>query len=206
MQKKLLYFLITLFATATLVSGYWIVEGQKIKTPENEPITITESQYDDRQEVAEEEQEIESNTEDTVNYRSTTTQTISDPNHQETKPPAEATIAPDEETNPYEIFEAKVTLAIDGKNLHIPYHDSMTAERAMREVAQRYPESFHYEGIEYGGDLGTFVTAINGKKENPQEKMRWILYLNGSASNKGISTLKLNPDDILSWNYEKETL
>ncbi|GEM_PF-3003626 len=199
MHQKLLYFLITLFTTATLVSGYSVIRDQKSPVEKN---TVSTQLNTDTPAHT---QNIESDIKNSIHYTETT-QKKEPESDIENSEIINTSTTPDTETHPYEIFEAKVTLAIDGKNLHIPYHDSMTAERAMRDVAQRYPESFHYEGIEYGGDLGTFVTAINGKKENPQEKMRWILYLNGSPSPKGISILTLNPDDILSWNYEKETL
>ncbi len=108
--------------------------------------------------------------------------------------------------NPEEIFEASITLEINDLTLPLPYFDSMTAEDAMREAMERYPDKFSYSGTTYGPGLGTFVKEINGIAENYTDKMHWILYINGKKSNKGISSLTLNPGDIIKWNYEKEIL
>lgn len=194
MRQKLLYFLITIFGTATLVSGYlWNseVQNQNFKIPEKEEEIIREVKIDDEQ----------NKTEPATTYQlPLTTQTVTTSTGTEPDTPTTT------EINQEEIFKTKITLQINGKNLHIPYQENLSAESAMKDAHSRYPESFWYESIEYGGDLGTFVKSINGIAENTREKMYWILYINGKKSNKGISTLILNPNDIIMWNYEKEIL
>lgn len=192
MRKKLLYFLITLFGATTLVSGYWWMKDStqtiissidqiEQPTPQKEGIAVEETNITNKP---------------VPNKKIISTTSTAEPNS-----------APvNTEINPEEIFEAKVTLQINGKNLQIPYQNNISAESVMKKAHARYPESFRYESIEYGGDLGTFVQSINGIAENNREKMYWILYINGKKSNKGISTLILNPDDIIMWNYEKEIL
>ncbi len=194
MRNKLLYFLITLFGAATLVSGYQL-------TTNNEQRTIEIKKNSEIPTIDDNDQKSTNHDQQVTGYKlqdekqKISTNTV-------TKPDTPTT----DEINPEEIFEAKVTLQINNKNFPIPYEEDMTAEEVMKEVRSRYPESFSYESIEYGGDLGTFVKSINGIVENNREKMYWILYINGNKSNKGISILKLKPDDIIMWNYEKEIL
>ena len=194
MRNKLLYFLITLFGAATLVSGYQLTTNNEQRTTEIKKNSEIPTIDDNDQKSTNHDQQVTGyKLQDEKQKISTNTVT---------KPDTPTT----DEINPEEIFETKVTLQINGKNLLIPYQNDMSAEGAMKEVRSRYPESFWYESIEYGGDLGTFVKSINGIAENNREKMYWILYINGNKSNKGISILILKPDDIIMWNYEKEIL
>lgn len=192
MRQKLLYFLIILFGVGTLVSGYlWRIENK------NKRLKIAEVQnYILKKEII---PEIQKRDETKPNEPPNLQSPIS--NLQKVPP----TSSPPEK-NPEKKIEVTVTLEINNTQLLIPYHENLTAEDAMKEAHELYPESFWYEGIEYGGDLGTFVQSINGISENYQEKMHWILYINQKKSNKGISTLKLNQNDIMKWNYEKEIL
>ncbi len=201
MRQKVLYFLITILGTATLVSGYSLVESQKVFKVESKKNNSIEQQYDDDQQPTINDYNTKTNAEKITGYKlQDEKQKIS--TNTATKPDTPTTT----EINQAEIFKTKVTLQINGKSLYIPYQENMSAESAMKDAYSRYPESFWYESIEYGGDLGTFVKSINGIAENYREKMHWILYVNDKKSNKGISKLKLNPDDIIMWNYEKEIL
>ncbi len=200
MQRKLLYIFTALFGVATLVTGYlWHIDDPPhIPTIQKIPI---EQQTTNPSTTLKSENE-QKNVESVTSYQ-LPDDTKKIPTNTATEPPDTPTTA---EILPEEIFETKVTLQINGKSLLIPYQDDMSAEGAMKEAHSRYPESFSYESIEYGRDLGTFVKSINGIAENNREKMYWILYINGNKSNKGISILKLKPDDIIMWNYEKEIL
>ncbi len=197
MRQKLLYFLITIFGAATLVSG-WVLLGevknekQKVKSEE-----VTQNITQEKQKIHSE-QNNNTALKNQAEYRQ-----ISE---KQNLPENQTTTELDNLTNSEKIFEATIMLKVQGKNLVVPYVDNMSTEDAMREAQSQYPESFSYESMEYGGDLGTFVKSINGITENNREKMHWILYINGKKSNKGISTLKLNQDDIIMWNYEKEIL
>lgn len=58
----------------------------------------------------------------------------------------------------------------------------------------------------YGGDLGQLVEEINGIKNSVREKKYWIYYINGKKAQIGISNYHPKAHDIISWNYEDETL
>ena len=188
MQRKILYILIILCGIATLVSGYSLVESRKAykvkkywvesQSPGIQPSQISST----------------SNHESTITKIPTEQKTI-------TSKPTDTS-----ETNLEEKFETNVSLKINGNTFTIPYIEKMTAEDTMKYAHETHPQQFWYESIAYGSDLGTFVTSINGTAENYKEKMHWILYINGKKSNKGISTLILNPNDTITWNYEKEIL
>lgn len=205
MRNKILYVLIAIFGATALVSGYiWRSEisGQRLVVRET-PIVSEPTTKETNEKII-----------NLPNYQSYSTKTLNkDESPITNHPPAQkndsttsskSTIT---STTPLEKkIDPHITLEIDGYSLSIPYLGNMTAEDGMKKAHELYPESFWYQGIEYGGDMGTFVKSINSKSENYQEKMHWILYLNGKKSNKGISTLKLNQNDIIKWSYEKEIL
>lgn len=194
MRKKILPLLTLLFGLAAITSGYlWYRDDRSeildSKIPIEEKILI--------EEIKNEDQKI-------PNYKSEpsdkTKETQVEKEMVQTKPTLPTKTITEEK------IEVHVTLDIDGNKFLIPYIEQMTAEDVMKKAHTQYPQSFWYEGITYGGDLGTFIKSINGKSENYKEKMHWILYINGKKSNKGISALKLNPGDIIRWHYEKEIL
>lgn len=195
MQRKTLYILIALCGIVTLVSGYSLIESQKFHKIKSANITIehqqvAEQKNNDKQ-IADNKLQTEGRTKipETKIVIHEQAQTSSSP-----------------EINQQEKIETSVSLEINGGTFIIPYTKNMTAEDAMKYTHKKYPQQFWYESIAYGSDLGTFVTSINGTAENYKEKMHWILYINGKKSNKGISTLILNPNDTITWNYEKEIL
>ncbi|MEK7104171.1 MAG: DUF4430 domain-containing protein, partial [Patescibacteria group bacterium] len=51
--------------------------------------------------------------------------------------------------------------------------------------------------------LGFFVEEINGLKNNPNENVYWIYYINNKAAQVGVSNYILKPNDIINWKYEK---
>lgn len=53
------------------------------------------------------------------------------------------------------------------------------------------------------GGLGSYVTSINGVKEDAKKGMFWIYYVNGKKASAGISNQKVFSDDIVQWRYEK---
>lgn len=98
-----------------------------------------------------------------------------------------------------------LTLTVNDSTYVIPYTTSITAEQAMDTAVTHYRE-FSYRGTSYGATLGTFVYEINGTSNDTRARMYWILYHNDAVSHKGISTLILQPFDIITWKYEKEKL
>jgi len=99
-----------------------------------------------------------------------------------------------------------LTIHVGTDTYVIPHTTGITAEQAMDLAVTHYEGSFSYQGTSYGSALGTFVHEINGIAQDSRQRMYWILYHNGAASHKGISTLILEPFDIITWKYEKEKL
>lgn len=58
----------------------------------------------------------------------------------------------------------------------------------------------------YGGNLGHFITAIQGKKNNDEPGKYWIYYINDKKATVGISTYILQPHDIIEWKYEESEI
>lgn len=51
--------------------------------------------------------------------------------------------------------------------------------------------------------LGAFVQSINGLENSAKNNQFWIYYINGKAATLGISSIKLNPNDYITWKYEE---
>lgn len=51
--------------------------------------------------------------------------------------------------------------------------------------------------------LGAFVQSINGLANNPRDNLFWIYYVNDKPAQLGISSLKLNSNDVITWRYEE---
>jgi hypothetical protein len=60
--------------------------------------------------------------------------------------------------------------------------------------------TFSYQGRTYSG-IGVFVEEVGGLKN--AKGMYWILYINGETSDKGVSSARVVPGDVIMWNYEK---
>lgn len=60
--------------------------------------------------------------------------------------------------------------------------------------------NFRFSGSKYPS-IGFFVESINGKKNG--NEYYWILYINGTSSNTGVSQATINAGDRIEWKYEK---
>jgi hypothetical protein len=49
--------------------------------------------------------------------------------------------------------------------------------------------------------IGKFIKSINGVENS--NSLVWIYYVNGVEAQIGISNYKINPEDVVSWKYEK---
>lgn len=70
------------------------------------------------------------------------------------------------------------------------------------EVMQTRAEKgeFSFSGRDFPG-LGFFVEEINGKRN--ANGYYWILYVNGTSSQTGVSQTVLSAGDVIEWKYEK---
>lgn len=60
----------------------------------------------------------------------------------------------------------------------------------------------NFEDKTYLG-MGKFIEEINGVRDDGSKY--WIYYVNGKKAYIGVSNYKINPGDVVSWRYEKET-
>lgn len=77
-----------------------------------------------------------------------------------------------------------------------------TEEGTVLDVMNKAVEagSFSYRGRTYPG-IGLFVEEIGGLKN--EKGMFWILYINGETSDRGVSSARVVPGDMITWQYEK---
>lgn len=68
----------------------------------------------------------------------------------------------------------------------------------------REKTDLRFSGTDYGGQLGFFVSEINGTKNNDQKNFVWIYYINNKKATIGASTYILKPHDIITWKYEQD--
>ncbi len=73
-----------------------------------------------------------------------------------------------------------------------------TVLEAMRALEK--DASFTFSGREFSG-LGFFVEEINGKRG--ENGYYWILHINGTTSDLGVSQARVGPGDSVEWRYEK---
>lgn len=103
------------------------------------------------------------------------------------------------DARPSTVQSAKATTTAAANVVPVPIRAAGTALDAMRAYASS--EKFAFTGREYSS-LGFFVESINGRKNAGGSY--WFLYINGAASEKGVSQAVLRPGDVVEWRYEKE--
>ena len=73
-----------------------------------------------------------------------------------------------------------------------------TVYEAMQQLQKQIPIKFKNFSA-----FGAFVEAIDDMTNNPNTNLFWIYYINGQAAKLGISYIKLNPNDVITWRYEQ---
>lgn len=81
----------------------------------------------------------------------------------------------------------------------VPLYDGQTAYDTFVALDQR-ENSVTFKSTDYGGDLGNFVTSINGVDSDSANF--WKLFTNGTEAQTGISAIKPQDKDILEFRYE----
>lgn len=66
----------------------------------------------------------------------------------------------------------------------------------------RSEEKINFKDKTYLG-MGKFIEEINGIRGDGTRY--WVYYVNGKKAMVGVSNYKINPGDVVSWRYEKET-
>ncbi|MCP6726461.1 MAG: DUF4430 domain-containing protein [Patescibacteria group bacterium] len=63
-------------------------------------------------------------------------------------------------------------------------------------------QGFTFAGREFSG-LGFFVEEIEGKRQNPKERMYWIYYVNGKKAQVGVSLYIIEDNNVITFKYEE---
>ena len=77
------------------------------------------------------------------------------------------------------------------------------AETTVLGAMEQYAAANHgfsFSGRDFPG-LGFYVEELNGKKSG--SGFYWILYVNGTSSELGASSVRVHPGDVVEWRYEK---
>ena len=90
-----------------------------------------------------------------------------------------------------------ITVAVGTAHYTADVANGTTVIDAMRSLAG---EGFSFTGREYPS-LGFFVDSIGGKKN--ADGYYWILYVNGTSSELGASSVVPHSGDAIEWRYEK---
>lgn len=91
-------------------------------------------------------------------------------------------------------------LAINDQTIEAQTEQGATVFKAMQNLMAENKISFH--ATNYSG-IGYFVDEIGGIKNDQQNGLYWIYYINGQSASVGISLYSLKPNDIITWKYEK---
>jgi len=63
-------------------------------------------------------------------------------------------------------------------------------------------QDFQFSGKDFFG-VGFFVEEINHVVEDTRNRVYWIYYINDQKAKVGVSSYTINPNDIITWKYEK---
>lgn len=90
-------------------------------------------------------------------------------------------------------------LQVEQESFWAEIPEGSTAYDLMVLVSKQSDFTFH--GRNFPG-LGFFVDEIQEKKENQKEGIHWIYSINGKVAIVGVSSYIIQPNDVISWNYE----
>ncbi len=97
-------------------------------------------------------------------------------------------------------LEIKSSVASGNYEIEI-INGQTTAFQILEKASQIY--NFDIEYIDYGGDLGKFITKIADISTPPDYSYFWCLYYNGEVSMLGASNLIMHIGDTVSWKFIK---
>jgi hypothetical protein len=113
--------------------------------------------------------------------------------NQSTQPKANQDLKKDEPN------QIEVSLKVLGKDYKTRVNIGDTVLDAMNKIASEKENNFSFKTKDYG-DLGSFVSEINGVEGKPGEY--WLYYLNDKKASLGISKNVLKQGDSILWKQE----
>ncbi|MFA6100212.1 MAG: DUF4430 domain-containing protein [Patescibacteria group bacterium] len=96
--------------------------------------------------------------------------------------------------------QEQVTLKVLDRTYTQAFVKDQNAYEFMRALEQK--QDFKFDGKDYGPEMGFFVQSINNQTNDSAKNLYWVFYLNDKKSDLGISSVKLNPNDVITWKYE----
>lgn len=96
---------------------------------------------------------------------------------------------------------AKATLKVGAKMYEANITPGVTTAYNLMTLA-RDTSDLKFKEKEFPG-LGVMIEEINGQKNDNQNQMYWVYYVNGQSATEGISTYILKDGDMIEWRFEK---
>lgn len=111
-----------------------------------------------------------------------------------------------------EIKSEKVAITTENKTLNALFATLEINEKKYKgEISKNTTVYDFMDNLRDKGDIsftdktymgmGKMITTISGTKSNGS--YTWIYCVNGIKAEMGVSNYKINPDDVVSWKYEK---
>lgn len=90
-----------------------------------------------------------------------------------------------------------IELLINDKKLSLNFTPGDTLEKVIKDAVSK--NLVNIKGENFSG-LGFFVESINGIEA--KNGNTWIYYINGKKATVGVSSYKLQKEDLIEWKYE----
>jgi Domain of unknown function (DUF4430) len=102
-------------------------------------------------------------------------------------------------------IETVTVTIIGGATYTVPFLPGMNAQNAMEEAYLNAPSGTFDYLLEYFGDYGYLVYAINGTAETADSSdspyFYWEFLYNGSPATTGIDSTLLNMNDVIAFSF-----
>jgi flavin-dependent dehydrogenase len=115
----------------------------------------------------------------------------------------QVTTAPTEVVEETQVPEIVVTVSGPGVAVRCPVEFSaeITVHQLMRQASKQC--DFSYTVKEFTS-LGVFVDELDGVQSDKQQGKYWIYYVNAKKANVGVSSYRVQAEDVIAWKYEQE--
>ncbi len=124
----------------------------------------------------------------------------------------EIVLAPADGNEPAAVADSAMitaSLKIDGGTGEMRFFDEISLDQnatvfdLLKAAVSVESNNFRFDYKDYGGDMGAFITAINGLANDPAGAKYWQFWVNGEYSKVGASVYKLKDGDSVEWKYLK---
>ncbi len=96
-------------------------------------------------------------------------------------------------------LQQSVSLVVEGKSYELKVAPGSSVYDVLEAARE---QGLSFKGREFSG-MGFFVEEINGKAESNRQRMYWIYSVNNKKAEVGVSSYIIQPNDVISWSYEK---